>query len=95
MLRTVDLIRADVSEERIASIIRVTRIGELEKKTLATEARSEEQILTTTFFLSIRKLMRQPSKRIYSMACTAGPGGSVTVCIFGILEITGSHLPRV
>jgi hypothetical protein len=29
MLRRVALIRTDVSEERIASIIRVTRIGEL------------------------------------------------------------------
>jgi hypothetical protein len=30
MLRRVSLVTADVSEERIASIIRVTRIGELE-----------------------------------------------------------------
>jgi hypothetical protein len=29
MLRRVALLRTDVSEERIASIIRVTRIGEL------------------------------------------------------------------
>jgi hypothetical protein len=29
MLRRVALVRTDVSEERIASIIRVTRIGEL------------------------------------------------------------------
>jgi hypothetical protein len=29
MLRRVALVRADVSEERIATIIRVTRIGEL------------------------------------------------------------------
>jgi hypothetical protein len=29
MLRRVDLVRADVSEEHSASIIRVTRIGEL------------------------------------------------------------------
>jgi hypothetical protein len=28
MLRLVDLVRTDVSEERIASIIKVTRIGE-------------------------------------------------------------------
>jgi hypothetical protein len=31
MLRRVALVRYDVSEERIASIIRVTRIGELER----------------------------------------------------------------
>jgi hypothetical protein len=30
MLHSVALVRADVSEERIASIIKVTRIGELE-----------------------------------------------------------------
>jgi hypothetical protein len=29
MLRRVDFVRTDVSEERIASFIRVTRIGEL------------------------------------------------------------------
>jgi hypothetical protein len=29
MLRHVDLVKTDVSEERIAPIIRVTRIGEL------------------------------------------------------------------
>jgi demethoxyubiquinone hydroxylase (CLK1/Coq7/Cat5 family) len=29
MLRRVALVRTDVSEERVASIIRVTRIGEL------------------------------------------------------------------
>jgi hypothetical protein len=34
MLRRVDLVRTDVSEERIASIIRVTKIGEL-RTTLA------------------------------------------------------------
>jgi hypothetical protein len=52
MLRVVALIRADVSEERISSIIRVTRIVELGKTnilvTLMTEAihSSETSVLT-------------------------------------------------
>jgi hypothetical protein len=42
MLRRVALVRTDVSEELIASFIRVTRIGELGTLSLATEARCEE-----------------------------------------------------
>jgi hypothetical protein len=38
MLRRVALVKTDVSEERIASFFRVTRIGELENLA-ATEAR--------------------------------------------------------
>jgi hypothetical protein len=47
MLRRVALVRADVSEERIASIIRVTRIGEQGNTLTATEteARCEETLL--------------------------------------------------
>jgi hypothetical protein len=41
MLHRVALVTTDVSEELSASIIRVTRIGEL-GKTLATNARYEE-----------------------------------------------------
>jgi hypothetical protein len=36
MLRRVALVRTDVSEERSASIIRVTRIGELETTAVTT-----------------------------------------------------------
>jgi hypothetical protein len=39
MLRCVDLVRTDVSEERSASIIRVTRIGELGTKLAVTSNR--------------------------------------------------------
>jgi hypothetical protein len=39
MLRRVAHVRADVSEEISASIIRVTRIGELETTLAATDAR--------------------------------------------------------
>jgi hypothetical protein len=44
MLHHVDLVRTDVSEELSASIIRVTRIGELGAKLaeLATDASYEE-----------------------------------------------------
>jgi hypothetical protein len=40
MCRSVSLVRADVSEECIASIIRVTRIGELGTKLAVTSNRS-------------------------------------------------------
>jgi hypothetical protein len=40
MLLRVALVRTDVSEERIASIIRVTRIGELETTLAVTSNRS-------------------------------------------------------
>jgi hypothetical protein len=40
MLRRVALVRTDVSGERIASIIRVTRIGELGKTLVETSNRS-------------------------------------------------------
>jgi hypothetical protein len=40
MLRPAALVRSDFSEERIASIIRVTRIGELGKTLAATSDRS-------------------------------------------------------
>jgi hypothetical protein len=39
MLRRVALVRADISEERIASVIRVTRIGELGTTLAATSNR--------------------------------------------------------
>jgi hypothetical protein len=40
MLRRVALVRTDVSEERIASIIRVTRIGELGKLAVTSNRRA-------------------------------------------------------
>jgi hypothetical protein len=39
MLRHVDLVRTDVSEERIASIIRVTRMGKLRTTVAVTSNR--------------------------------------------------------
>jgi hypothetical protein len=48
MLRRVALVRADGWEEARASVIRVTRIGELgTKQLLATEARCEEILYYT------------------------------------------------
>jgi demethoxyubiquinone hydroxylase (CLK1/Coq7/Cat5 family) len=46
MLRRVALVRTDVSEERIASIIRVTRIGELGTMQAVTSNRNKLRINT-------------------------------------------------
>jgi hypothetical protein len=43
MLRRVDLVRNDVSEERSASFIKVTRIGELGTKLHATSNRRRQR----------------------------------------------------
>jgi hypothetical protein len=48
MLRLVALVRTDVSEERIASIITVTRIGEQETTLATTDAHSEELVYTSS-----------------------------------------------
>jgi hypothetical protein len=57
MLRRVALVRTDVSEELSASIISVTRIGEL--GTLATDARCEAfySFLKPYFLKSVIKLL--------------------------------------
>jgi hypothetical protein len=52
MLRHVALVRTDVSEERSASIIRVTRIGEL-GTTLAVT--SNRRTLRRNFFVATRR----------------------------------------
>jgi hypothetical protein len=54
ILRRVALVRTDVSEERSASIIRVTRIGELGTTLAVTssDARYEETLLLVHRFLS-------------------------------------------
>jgi hypothetical protein len=50
MLRRMALVRTDVSEERSASIIRATRIGDLGTalEVLGTETRKEEVLHSTT-----------------------------------------------
>jgi hypothetical protein len=48
MLRRVVLVRIDVSEERIASIIRVTRIGEL-GTTLAVNSKRRKLVMDNVF----------------------------------------------
>jgi hypothetical protein len=50
MLRRVVLVRTDVSEERIASIIMVTRIGELGTTLAVTTAVRCEEILTDSCY---------------------------------------------
>jgi hypothetical protein len=47
MLRGVTLVTSDVSEERSASIIRVTRIGELGTLAAASNRRSTHRLLVT------------------------------------------------
>jgi hypothetical protein len=54
MLRRVTLVRTDVSEQRIASIIRVTRIGELET-TLAVTSNRRALRRSTMLPLLLRK----------------------------------------
>jgi hypothetical protein len=61
MLHRVTLVRTDVLEERIASIIRVTRTGELGTKLAATSDRSvtvkvvpSSQFLVTLMMVTIR-----------------------------------------
>jgi hypothetical protein len=61
MLRRVALVRTDVSEEHIASIIRVTKIDELGiLALLATDGRCEETLSSTkhlVFLRSVRRLL--------------------------------------
>jgi hypothetical protein len=52
MLRRVALVTTDVSEERIASIIKVTRIGKLEATLAVTSNRR-----TPVFFRSVIRLL--------------------------------------
>jgi hypothetical protein len=47
MLRRVDLVRTDVSEELSAYIIRVTRIGELGTTLAVTSNRRKQRLLVT------------------------------------------------
>jgi hypothetical protein len=58
MLRRVALVKTDVSEELSASIIRVTRIGELE---------------TTLAVTSNRRMLRRNTKRVASEKASTGP----------------------
>jgi hypothetical protein len=54
---SVNLVRTDVSDERVASIIRVTLIGELE-----TDTRCEEIVCTLVFLRSV--LLMLPSANV-------------------------------
>jgi hypothetical protein len=54
MLRRVDLVRTDVSEEIIASITRVTRIGELRSPLVITSNRSKLRRNTIVIMEAIR-----------------------------------------
>jgi hypothetical protein len=49
MLRRVALVRTDVSEEHSASIIRVTRIGELGKALAVTSNRRTQRASVATY----------------------------------------------
>jgi hypothetical protein len=48
MLRRVDLVRTDVSEERSASFIRVTRIGELGTLAVTSKRRVRQPLVTAS-----------------------------------------------
>jgi hypothetical protein len=51
------LIRTDVSEERIASVMRVTRIGELGKTLAVTSLRSVRRLLVTANVLPTSRIL--------------------------------------
>jgi hypothetical protein len=53
MLRRITLVRTDISEERSAYIIRVTRIGELEKLAVT----SNRPTLEVVFLRSVRRFL--------------------------------------
>jgi hypothetical protein len=76
MSRRVALVRIDVSGERSASIIRVTRIGELGTTLTATSNRR------TLFLRSVRRLLVGarfvPSSPIFDPLMKAAPGPSET-----------------
>jgi hypothetical protein len=62
MLRRMALVRTDVSEERIASIIRVTRIGELGTTLAVTSNRrigisSQRRLLVTASIVPISPIL--------------------------------------
>jgi hypothetical protein len=54
MLRSVDLVRNDVSEERSASIVRVTRIGELGTTLAGTSNRHKLRRNTKLLFMHMK-----------------------------------------
>jgi hypothetical protein len=70
MLRHMALVRTEVSEENIASIIRVTRIGELGPALAVTINRSKLLVYTTT--LSARRNCPS-SKNAINSASTQKP----------------------
>jgi hypothetical protein len=57
MLRRVALVRTDVSEEPSSSIIRVTRIGELETTLAVTSSRRTLRLLDNVGSLTSHKLV--------------------------------------
>jgi hypothetical protein len=63
MLRRVALVRTDVAEELSASIIRVTRIGELGTLAVTTEARYEEiqMVRSPKFLRCVLRLLVVPN----------------------------------
>jgi hypothetical protein len=65
MLRFVAFVRTDVSEERIASIIRMTIIGELGTTLAVTSNRSTLQRNTTRYVPPTRRLLQEPHSVTY------------------------------
>jgi hypothetical protein len=76
MLRCVALVRFDVSEEHIASIIRVTRTGELGRTLAVTSNRS---MLLTQVFHGIQ----QPKLRGRNITLTNASTGNLAAALSG------------
>jgi hypothetical protein len=68
MLRLVPLVRADVSEELSASIVRVTRISELGTTLAVTSNRRALRINTNTFHDALMMEPLTPHAPIYSVS---------------------------
>jgi hypothetical protein len=70
MLRRVALVRTDVSEERSASIIRVTRIGELGIMLAVTSNQRTRLLVTANVVLSSSNLVTLMMEALRSSECS-------------------------
>jgi hypothetical protein len=82
MLRRVILLRTNVSKERIASIIRVIKIGELGTNIAVTSNRRIQLFLQepegvtsqrTAFFMTLRLLQSPLMEHVYQIKCCKRP----------------------
>jgi hypothetical protein len=85
ILRRVALVRIDVSEERIAIIIRVARIGELEALAITSNRSTLRNASVDSYFLGF------PSSPILSILMTEAVSSFETSILRGV---TRRHIPE-